>query len=173
MLTVEMFSLVADNAFVGRVTAKYVVFAAGYEIPKYIKTRRHKIISTWAIATKRQPSKLWPERCFLWEASDPYLYIRTTPNGRVICGGEDEEFADAEKRDALITKKTATLERKLGTLFPWIDSKAEYAWTGSFGSSTTGLPSIGAILGMKNCFAIMAFGGNGITYARIAAELIR
>ena len=50
----------------------------------------------------------------IWEASDPYLYIRTTPDGRVICGGEDEDFADDEKRDALIPRKTATLRRKLG-----------------------------------------------------------
>ena len=67
----------------------------------------HKIISTWAIATVPQPRRLWPEQCMIWEASDPYLYLRTTPDGRVICGGEDEEFSDEEKRDALLARKTS------------------------------------------------------------------
>ena len=33
----------------------------------------------------------------IWEASDPYLYMRATADGRVICGGEDEEFSDEER----------------------------------------------------------------------------
>jgi hypothetical protein len=36
-----------------------------------------------------------PSECCIWEAADPYLYIRTTPEGPVICGGgEDAEFSD-------------------------------------------------------------------------------
>ena len=52
------------------------------------------------------------------EVSDPYLYVRTTSDGRVICGGEDEEFADKTARDALLPQKTMTLQRKLGRLLP-------------------------------------------------------
>ncbi len=39
-------------------------------------------------------AKIWPGAAFVWEASDPYLYMRATADGRVICGGEDEEFTD-------------------------------------------------------------------------------
>ena len=46
----------------------------------------------------------------IWEASDPYLYLRTTPDGRILCGGEDEEFSDEAARDALLPRKTATLQ---------------------------------------------------------------
>lgn len=60
------------------------------------------MISTYALATRPQPRKLWPRQAFVWEASDPYLYMRTTDDGRVICGGEDEEFKDEARRDALI-----------------------------------------------------------------------
>jgi glycine/D-amino acid oxidase-like deaminating enzyme len=35
------------------------------------------------------------------------------------------------------------------------------------------LPSIGLIPGMRNCWAVLGYGGNGITYSRIAAEVIR
>jgi glycine/D-amino acid oxidase-like deaminating enzyme len=163
--------LILDDGII--VKANHVIFATGYEIPERIRTRRHQINSTWAIATKPQKSRLWPDEAMIWEASDPYLYIRTLPDGRVICGGEDEKFSDEEARDALITKKTRILEKKLKKLFPQLDTKAEFAWTGSFGGSTTGLPSIGRIPGMANCFAVMAYGGNGITFSRMATELIR
>ena len=154
------------------VHATYVIYASGYEIPKAIKTRKHKIMSTWVMATRPQPRKIWPERCVIWEASDTYLYLRATTDGRIICGGEDEDFSNATARDGLIAKKTAMLEKKLARLFPDIDSRAEYAWAGSFGASTTGLPSIGQIPRMKNVYAIMAYGGNGINFSRIAAEII-
>ena len=76
------------------------------------------------------------------------------------------------QRDALLAHKTARLEHKLRRLFPQLDCHAAFAWCGSFGASPTGLPTIGAIPDRPGCFAIMAFGGNGITYSRIAAEVI-
>jgi glycine/D-amino acid oxidase-like deaminating enzyme len=154
------------------IQAKHLIYATGYEMPKAVRTRRHSLHSTYALATKPQAAKLWPERCLIWEASDPYLYLRTTADGRVICGGEDEEFENEEKRDALLLAKTARLEVQLQGMFPQLDPKAEFAWCGSFGTSTTGLPTIGEIPGMKNCFAVMAYGGNGITFSRLGAELL-
>jgi glycine/D-amino acid oxidase-like deaminating enzyme len=155
------------------IRCRVLVFATGYEFPKFVPLKGHAIASTYAIATKPQPGKLWPERCLIWEASEPYLYLRTTRDGRVICGGEDEDFSDAETRDALIPKKIAAIERKLHRLLPAIDPKADFAWAGAFGASDTGLPRIGAVPGRRNCFAVLGFGGNGITYSRIAADIIR
>lgn len=152
------------------ITAHHVVFATGYEIPRYIKTRRHKIISTWALATA--PLALPPDLPMMWEASDPYCYARPTPDGRVLFGGEDEEMADDDKRDALIDRKTKTLIKKLRYRFPDLRPVVTHAWTGFFGASTTGLPSIGRIPGMKNCYAVMAYGGNGITFSCIAADIV-
>ena len=108
----------------------------------------------------------------IWEASDPYLYLRTTTDGRIICGGEDEEFSDEAARDALLPRKTATLKRKLGRLIRGADTTVEFAWTGSFGSSATGLPRIGRIPRMPCCWAALGYGGNGTTYSRIAADVI-
>jgi len=65
------------------------------------------------------------------------------------------------------------LERKLKALFPRLDTRAEFAWCGSFGFSTTGMPAIGAIPGLPNCYAAMGYGGNGITFAMIAAQILR
>jgi glycine/D-amino acid oxidase-like deaminating enzyme len=155
-----------------KIRAKHLVLATGYEFPKQVPQRGHQIASTWAIATAPQPRRLWPSQCMIWQAADPYLYVRTTPDGRVICGGEDEGFSDEEKRDALIARKTKTLERKLGRLLPGIDSTAAFAWAGSFGQTGTGLPTIGPIPAMPHCWAALGYGGNGTTYSRIAADII-
>ena len=164
--------VVATAANGRRIRSSHLVFATGYEFPKSVPQRGHTIASTWAIATVPQPRRLWPGECMIWEAADPYLYVRTTPDGRVICGGEDEEFSDEEKRDALLARKTATLQRKLKQLLPNIDTRIDFAWTGSFGQSSTGLPTIGPIPRMPNCWAALGYGGNGTTYSRIAADVI-
>lgn len=156
------------------ITASHVVLATGYELLDPVREKRHEIISTWAIATRRQRrNALWPGEALIWEASDPYLYLRTTHDGRIICGGEDAEFQDEARRDALIGEKTARIVKKLGKLLPAIDPTPDFVWAGSFGNTTTGLPLIGPVPGKPRLYALMGYGGNGITFSRIAAELIR
>jgi glycine/D-amino acid oxidase-like deaminating enzyme len=155
------------------IKCKSVVFATGYEMLKGIPKKGNKIISTWVIATKPQPRKIWPTGCIIWEAADPYLYIRTTPQGHVICGGEDAEIADADERDALNREKTARLVEKLGKLLPMIDPAADYSWSGSFGDSATGTPTVGPVPNMPNCYAAMGYGGNGITFSMMAGQMLR
>jgi glycine/D-amino acid oxidase-like deaminating enzyme len=152
--------------------ARHVVFCTGYELVKIVPATRNKVFSTWAIATRRQPQALWPQKALIWEASQPYLYVRATADGRVICGGEDEEFANAEERNSLTTQKTKRIEQKLHRLLPRIDSRASVAWSGTFGGSPNGMPTIGAIPGYPRCYTVMGYGGNGITFSMLATRLI-
>src|SRR6185295_7995320 len=99
----------------------------------------------------------------IWEASDPYLYARTTADGRVIAGGEDEEFSDDERRDALTASKAKRISAKLARLLPQLDARPELRWSGTFGQSRSGLPTIGEIPGLRRCYAVLGYGGNGIT----------
>ena len=165
--------VVATTAEGLTIRCAHLVFATGYELPDGVPRKGHRIVSTYALATRPQPRRLWPERVSVWEASEPYLYLRATPDGRVICGGEDEEFSDEERRDRRLPAKTRAISRKLGKLFPALDTTPDFAWAGSFGTSTTGLPTIGRVPGMRNCWAVFGYGGNGITYSRIAAEIVR
>ncbi|MGZ3338739.1 MAG: NAD(P)/FAD-dependent oxidoreductase [Reyranella sp.] len=155
------------------IRARHVVFATGYELPKGVPRKGHRIATTWAIATRPQPRGLWAGRGFIWEASDPYLYLRVGPDGRIICGGEDETFSDAAKRDALSAAKVAAIEGKLAKLLPHVDARADYGWCGNFGTSTTGTPSIGPVPGMRHCYAVLGYGGNGITFSMMAAQILR
>lgn len=155
-----------------RLRARHAVYATGYELPDSIAAKGHSIASTFAIATKPQRRALWPTECLIWEASDPYLYLRTTFDGRIICGGEDESFADESRRDALLPRKVKALERKLAKLFPAVDANAERSWTGSFGTSDTGSPSIGRVPKKQRTYAALGYGGNGITFSMLAAQLL-
>jgi glycine/D-amino acid oxidase-like deaminating enzyme len=152
--------------------ARHVVLCTGYELPKIVPANGNRTTSTWAIATGPQPEALWPQNALIWEASDPYLYLRTTADGRVICGGEDEDLASAEGRDALTRAKTKSLENKLHVMFPRLDHKALFAWAGSFSTGRNGLPAFGAIPGYPRCHVVMGFGGNGITFSNLAAQVI-
>jgi glycine/D-amino acid oxidase-like deaminating enzyme len=161
----------ARNGFAFKASA--LIYASGYELPRLVPRAGHRVVSTWTMATTPQPDRLWSSRCLIWEASDPYLYMRSTRDGRVVIGGEDEDFSNEAARDALTGRKIAALGRKLQALFPALDARAEFAWAGSFGDSRTGLPAIGRLRGKPSCFAVLGFGGNGVTFAMIAAQLLR
>lgn len=154
------------------IKARYLVFACGYELPAQVTNRRHHVHSTYAFATKPQKAGKWKELPLIWQADDPYLYLRATADGRIICGGEDDPFSDEAARDAALPGKIAILEKKLARLFPALDSSPDYAWAGAFGTSATGLPAIGPVKNLPGAYAAMAYGGNGITFSRVAAEMI-
>jgi glycine/D-amino acid oxidase-like deaminating enzyme len=155
-----------------RIIARHVVFCTGYELLEAFKPKGFKIKSTWALATRPQASKLWAGRRLIWEAADPYLYMRTTLDGRVIVGGEDEDFSDEEKRDRLIAKKTKAIIEAAKRYFPEIDFTSDYAWAGNFGESPTSLPLIGLLPHHRRSYSVMGFGGNGITFSMLAAQIV-
>jgi glycine/D-amino acid oxidase-like deaminating enzyme len=155
------------------VRAKSVVFCCGYEFPKGVPTPGAKVISTWALASKpRQRCPAWLRDTLVWEASDPYLYLRMGGDGRLIVGGEDEADPDAHADKAKLKRKCETIVRKLHALLPGVEFEVDYSWAGAFGESVTGLPSIAPVPDMDHAWAVMGFGGNGITYSVIASQVV-
>ncbi len=157
------------------VTAKKVVFATGFESQQYLKEQVVDLISTYAIISAPMDlSTGWgQDQCLIWEYGDPYLYMRTTDDGRVIIGGEDVPFQDPRRRDRLIAQKSRTLAQKFIKMFPHLPFETEYAWTGTFGTTEDGLAYIGETPEFPNAYFALGYGGNGITYSVVAAEIIR
>ena len=108
----------------------------------------------------------------IWNTADPYLYLRTTKDNRILIGGRDEDFYSPGRRDALIQKKSKQLARDFTKLFPHISFAPEFSWSGTFGSTKDGLPYIGEYAKLPNSYFALGFGGNGITFSMIAAESI-
>jgi glycine/D-amino acid oxidase-like deaminating enzyme len=155
------------------IEAKHAVFCTGYELLKGLPRKGTKITSSWAIAS-RPHAKLprWLANTLVWEAADPYLYMRTTPDGRLIVGGEDEEIDLPSYRARSIAHKTARLMAKAKKLIPDLAFTLSRQWTGAFGESDDGLPIIDHVPDMPNCIAVMGFGGNGTIYSKIASEIV-
>lgn len=155
------------------VRAKAVVFCCGYEFPKGVPTPGAEVISTWALASKPRPRcPAWLRDTLVWEASDPYLYFRMGGDGRLIIGGEDEGSATAHADPVKLERKAGIITGKLKRLLPDLDFDLDYRWAGAFGESVTGLPSIAPVPDMDHAWAVMGFGGNGITYSVIASQIV-
>lgn len=153
--------------------ARHVVFCTGYEFLDAVANQGHRIVSTWALATRpHHPRPRWLKDYILWEASDPYLYFRSTPDGRIIVGGEDEESPVAFQDPVKLASKTRVLREKLGDLLKIPIEDPDYQWAAAFGVTADGLPMIGAVPGLQNVYAAMGYGGNGITFSQIAAEIV-
>ncbi|HEY4249333.1 MAG TPA: FAD-dependent oxidoreductase [Lacunisphaera sp.] len=158
-----------------RVRAKWVVVASGYEADQFLPERVTTLHSTYAIASEPvEKFPGWPEgEPVIWDTADPYIYLRTTPDRRIIMGGYDEPFRDPVKRDQLLTAKAALLQRRFRQLFPRIPFELATAWAGTFGKTADGLPFIGEYPGIPRTWFALGYGGNGITYSVIAAQLLR
>lgn len=155
------------------VRARKVIFCCGYEFPKGVPTPDAQVISTWALASKpRAACPTWLREMLVWEASDPYLYFRMSQDGRLIVGGEDEADPLAHDDKTKLKRKCETIAGKLRKLLPQVEFEVDYTWAGAFGESTTGLPSIGPVPGLEHAWAVMGFGGNGITYSVIASQVV-
>ena len=156
-----------------QIEARSVVLATGYVMPAIIHSTVQTTSSSWAIATTPQPQNIWKGGALIWEDSKDYLYARTTAAGRIIIGGEDsDQIIDPEARDRLIPQKARVLAQKLATLWPAANVEIEFRWSGTFDSTSDGLPLIGLVPGAKNMYAAYGYGGNGITFSFLAAQLI-
>lgn len=155
------------------IEARSVVLATGYVMPDIVRSTVHAASSSWAIATTPQPENIWKDGVLIWEDSKDYLYARSTAAGRIIIGGEDSrEVVEPDARDALIPEKSRLLTQKLAALWPAARLDIEFSWSGTFDTTSDGLPLIGPVPGTKGIYAAYGYGGNGITFSFLAAELI-
>ncbi|WP_326523545.1 NAD(P)/FAD-dependent oxidoreductase [Sphingomonas sp.] len=156
----------------GRLAADRIILAGGYERARAFLPQAFSLLSSYAIATAPGAAPCWREDAMLWEASDPYLYCRTDADGRIIAGGEDEDLATPETaRDRRIGEKAGTIAAKLARMIGVDDLRIDRRWAATFGASPDGLPAIGRARNHEGLWLASGFGGNGVSFAALAAEL--
>lgn len=157
------------------IRCKQLIFAAGYECQNWLEQRVASNRSSYAFVSEPMPGALGPlQNTLVWESARPYLYARRTADGRVLVGGEDDNFDIPLRRDVRVAGKAKKLLNRVNKLFPELPIKIAFAWAGTFAETKDGLPFFGTHEqhGPRVHFA-MAYGGNGITYSLIGAELLR
>ncbi len=157
------------------IRAKYLVFATGYASQKWLRAKVASNRSSYAFVTDPIGAKKlgpWSKTIF-WESARPSIYSRSTADGRLLVGGEDDQIDIPARRDARVEKKVGVLLKRARKLFPTLDLEPTFAWAGTFAETPDGLPYFGAHpeWGARVMFA-MGYGGNGITYSALGAELL-
>ena len=158
------------------IRADHLVLAAGYASQQWLRQKVAKNRSSYAFITDPiEDAALGPlKQTMVWESARPYLYMRSTGDGRLLVGGEDDSVDIPARRDAQVDKKARVLSTKVSGTFPELPLRPAFAWAGTFAETEDGLPFFGPHPqhGPRVHFD-MAYGGNGITYSMLGAGLLR
>lgn len=160
-----------DDSFL--ITADHVVHATGYEASEVVKENVVDLNSTYAFIS--EPLSTMPrylDETIFWDTQDPYLYVRSTDDKRIIVGGADQPFKDAKKRDQIIEKKGARLVELLNELMPTVALIPDFCWAGTYGVTKDALPYIGPHPNFPKSYFVLGFGGNGITFSIMGMKII-
>jgi glycine/D-amino acid oxidase-like deaminating enzyme len=156
-----------------KIACRAVFFATGYETKDILPKKIVKLRSTYALVSEPKAHlDWWKDRSLIWGTGDPYIYMRTTSDNRIMVGGEDDGVLNPTRRDNQIARKTVRLVRSFHALFPDTRIETAFAWAGVFGSTKDGLAFIGRHPSFPRAYFALGFGGNGITFSEIAARIL-
>ncbi|MFA7448078.1 MAG: FAD-binding oxidoreductase [Weeksellaceae bacterium] len=165
--------VIVTTEYGNTITAKKVIYCNGYESTEMIKENFVNLLSTYAIVGEcNSENQSHLNGTLFWNTAEPYIYMRTTADNRLLIGGEDEEFIAKDKRDAVLSEKAKKLEKTLQKILPNYNFRTDFSWAGTFGETKDGLPYIGEHPDFKNSFFLLGFGGNGITFSVIGTNVI-
>lgn len=154
------------------IKAKKIIYCIGYESKMLIKENFVNLKSTYAIVSEIDKDKFKNiEHTLVWNTDDPYIYMRSTDDERLLIGGGDEDFYDPEKRDSVLDKKEKEIRRHLKRIQPDYHFYTDFVWAGTFGETKDGLPYISTHENFKNSYFVLGFGGNGITFSVTGMEM--
>lgn len=157
------------------VTAKHAVIASGYEVETLLPDLPIDLNSSFAFVTEPIDNlhRQFPNGLLFWDLDDPYLYGRTTDDGRLLVGGKDETYRDPLRRRRAMPSKIRALAATVPRRFPRVgEIEVAFSWSGTFAETPDGLAYIGGHSRYPRCQFALGFGGNGITYSALAAEYI-
>lgn len=155
-----------------RISANKIIYCTGYESQQMIPEKFVDLQSSFAIVSETSETLFRKyKKLLIWNTDEPYLYMRTTDDGRFLIGGKDEPFQNPKKRDALIARKEMALLKAFEKILPDCPFISDFAWAGTFGVTKDGLPYIGEHQKFKNSYFVLGFGGNGITFSVAGMEM--
>ena len=155
------------------VDAKKIVFCTGFETMQMFKKKYADIVTTFACVSEQNLNLFDTlDNTLIWDTANPYIYMRTTDDRRLLVGGEDINYKYGPISEKVKNRKSAKLIKKLNKLFPEINFIEDYVWAGAFGVTKDGLPFIGTHPDFKNAIFVLGLGGNGITFSVQGMDLV-
>lgn len=162
----------------GAVTAERVIIATGYATPAFKPlvgrfSLKHTYVLATAPITRDQRAKLGFGDFLLWNTERPYHYARWTPDRRLLLGGNDRPVTSPHRRRQAFAPSIKALREYFENTLPAIRSiETEFAWEGLFAMTPDGLPYIGPHRRYPRHLFALGYGGNGLTFGFLAAQLL-
>lgn len=165
--------VVVTTAHGSRINARKIIYCNGFESVELIKDNFVNLLSTFAIVGEQaEDDQSLLQDTLFWNTAEPYIYMRTTDDKRLLIGGGDVSFVNAKKRDAMLKRKSEALVKQIQKILPAYDFRTDFSWAGTFGETKDGLPYIGEHPDFKNSYFVLGFGGNGITFSVIGMDMV-
>lgn len=157
-----------------KVRGKKVIIATGYNTDRFTKRNFGVKTVTYNIATKPVDNlNGWHNKVLIRDNRDPYNYFRTTPDNRIIAGGEDITFIPGIFDKSVAEEKYMILEQRLKTMFPNIkDMEVEYKYCGAFASTKDNLGFLGSDSTHKQIWYCLGYGANGILFSTLGGLML-
>jgi glycine/D-amino acid oxidase-like deaminating enzyme len=162
----------------GAIQADWAIVATGYATPEFKPLAgRFKMMNTYVIATPALPRRARRDmglgQVMLWDTGRPYHYARWTPDRRLLFGGQDRPKLPRAARPDVLDRRAESLSAELAELYPVLTGVTpDYAWEGLFATTPDGLPYIGAHRRYPRQLFALGYGGNGMTFGHLAAEIL-
>lgn len=148
------------------IKAKKIIFCTGFETMEMLDETIANLNSTFACVSEANITlNNHIDKLLVWNTADPYLYMRTTDDKRLLVGGGDSPYKSAKFMEEEKGTKSKLVIRQLKKMMPGISFIEDFNWAGIFGSTKDGLPYIGEHPRFQNAIFVLGFGGNGITFS--------
>ena len=165
--------LITDNGM--SIRARYAVIAIDYEAPCWLRQRASRNHKSYGYTNNFvDPVDLvWLTSTLLWESSLPSLYLRRTSDERLFVRGEDDDRDIPGRRNRLVDRKAAILQRKVSRFPPPLHANPAFAWASTFAKSIGKSWLFGhhPRYGSRVLFA-PSYGGNSIPYSMLGAGFL-
>ena len=163
----------AITSYNHKVRGKILVLANGFNTKLF--TDRNFGVKTYTYNIVTKPLKNiegWFNNVLIRDNEDTYNYFRTTPDNRIIAGGEDTPFTD-NFNPKIAMEKYDILEQRVKNMFNKIDDiEIEYKYCGTFDSTKDNLGFIGKDPKNDKLWYGLGYGANGILFAILGGMML-
>ncbi|MBX9138836.1 MULTISPECIES: FAD-binding oxidoreductase [unclassified Clostridium] len=163
----------AITSYNHKVRGKILVLATGFNTKLF--TDRNFGVKTYTYNIVTKPLKNiegWFNNVLIRDNEDTYNYFRTTPDNRIIAGGEDTPFTD-NFNPKIAMEKYDILEQRVKNMFNKIDYiEIEYKYCGTFDSTKDNLGFIGKDPKNDKLWYGLGYGANGILFAILGGMML-
>lgn len=155
------------------VKGKILVVATGYNTKLFTDRQFGTKTYTFNIVSKPVKSlEGWSNNVLIRDNEETYNYFRTTPDNRIIAGGEDVPFTD-NFNPKIAEEKYNILEQRMKSMFKDIkDIEIEYKYCGAFASTNDNLGFIGKDPNNDKLWYDLGYGANGILFAILGGMML-